>query len=171
MGLYRQKLMIEAGLIEDADRDRLFLRRFTYPDLIASVVSWRGFDHWPLTFDDYLALPERLGYEWEMACYEANPHWLPAATRKEEQERQTADELHRRLSQMLKRQKEAQDGTPELPETLELHDLETSWRVWQLMEATGWHYPPSVLMNEPHWLLEDLLTITGQKSAVEKLMG
>ena len=171
MGLKRQQLGMEAELITDSDRDRLFLRRFTYPDLMASVVSQRGFGAWPITFDDYLDLPEQFAYDWEQAAYRHNPHWLPITTRLKEQQRLNADELHKRLGQMIRAQKEAREGTPELPESIKLNDLETSWRVWQLMEATGWHFPPSVVMAEPHWLLEDLLTISSQRAAVEKLMG
>jgi hypothetical protein len=42
---------------------------------------------------------------------------------------------------------------------VQLSDLEAGWRVWTLLEATGWRWPPSVLLEQPDALLADVLTI------------
>ena len=41
-----------------------------------------------------------------------------------------------------------------------LDDLEGAWRVWTLLEATGWRWPPDVLMRQPEALMDDLLNIS-----------
>jgi hypothetical protein len=48
-----------------------------YPSLMAAVIEHEGFDHWPLTFEEFYDLPEGIEPLWEAAVYELNPHWLP----------------------------------------------------------------------------------------------
>jgi len=44
------------------------------------------------------------------------------------------------------------------------------WRIWTMAEATGWRFPPSVLLEEPEALLEDVLTVASIANRVrEKL--
>ncbi|MFH1555139.1 MAG: hypothetical protein ABII76_09790 [Pseudomonadota bacterium] len=52
---------------------------------------------------------------------------------------------------------------------MHLHDLETSWRVWTWLEATGWKWPPSVLLEQPEALLDDLLAISSTDAAVKAM--
>jgi len=40
--------------------------------------------------------------------------------------------------------------------------------IYQLMEATGWKFAPSTLMNEPEWLLNDLLKISSLSNRVKR---
>jgi len=109
--------------------------------------------------------------EWEAAVYDLNPHWYPSARAGgEETAKANADTVHKRLIDIVKRQKIAEKVSPELPDRLELHNLDVSWRVFQLMEATGWQFLPGQLINEPDWLLEDLLTLRGQKGIVERML-
>jgi hypothetical protein len=49
-----------------------------YPSLIAATVEQEGFDHWPLTSDEVLDLPEGFVVAWEQAVYALNPQWLDA---------------------------------------------------------------------------------------------
>lgn len=76
VGIKRTRLQIEAEKIIDDDWGLHVLRRHTYPDLIAATIEAKGIS-WPLSFGDYLGLPEPLGVAWERAVYELNPHWLP----------------------------------------------------------------------------------------------
>ncbi|HUX16631.1 MAG TPA: hypothetical protein VMW52_09180 [Phycisphaerae bacterium] len=84
-GMRRTRLQLDADAHDkgkkarNEDPDVRLLRRFTYPDLMAATVEASGIP-WPLGFEDYLALPERLGLAWEQAVYELNPHWLPPAS-------------------------------------------------------------------------------------------
>ena len=84
-GMRRTRLQLDADAHDKGkkarrdDPDVRLLRRFTYPDLMAATVEASGIP-WPLAFEDYLALPERLGLAWEQAVYELNPHWLPPAS-------------------------------------------------------------------------------------------
>ena len=81
-----------------------------------------------------------------------------------------ADIVQKRLVDIEKRHKWAKKTTPELPEKLPLHNLDVSWRVFQLMEAFGWQFLPSQIMAEPDWLIEDLLALRGQKGIVERML-
>lgn len=40
-------------------------------------------------------------------------------------------------------------------------------RVWRLMELTGWRHLPSHVLDEPEWLLSDLLTISDMNARLE----
>jgi hypothetical protein len=54
---------------------RVMARRFIYPDVMAATIANTGFDHWPLSFDEFMDLPERLFGEWTQAVSALNPHW------------------------------------------------------------------------------------------------
>jgi hypothetical protein len=54
------------------------------------------------------------------------------------------------------------------PERVRLQEPALSLLIYQLMEATGWKFAPSVLLNEPDWLLQDLLKITSLSNKVRK---
>lgn len=86
MGIERTIMQNGARRFEDEPGVAL-LRRFTWPDLVASTVEGEieienggavkvrpVFD---LTFEEWLELPEALVISWETAVYELNPHWLP----------------------------------------------------------------------------------------------
>jgi hypothetical protein len=86
MGMKRSRLKEGSGWREEPDPDLQILRLFTYPDLVAATVSgrisrriqeeWQPLS-WPLSFDDFLSLPEPFASAWENACYALNGHWLP----------------------------------------------------------------------------------------------
>ena len=78
IGFRRTRYLEEAQAIEDDDPDRALLRRaFAY--LKAATVEAEGLS-WPLTFEEYLELPEALAIEWEEAVADLNPHWLAVPT-------------------------------------------------------------------------------------------
>jgi hypothetical protein len=60
------------------ERAELSLRVTTYPDLVAAVTYQEGFENWPLTFNEFTALPDALVLAWEDLVYKVNPHWNPA---------------------------------------------------------------------------------------------
>jgi hypothetical protein len=78
-------LMIEKAKIPDrsdgqealAQEADFFVSAFLYPSLVCAVGEQAGFDHWPITADEFMELPEMLEYEWEKATFELNPHWRP----------------------------------------------------------------------------------------------
>ena len=86
MGMRRTMLRLDgAEKSKDIDDDALrILQSITYPDLIATVTENKGFTEWPISFEAFLDLPERLTGKWEDAVYRLNPHWLPGF---EEQEK------------------------------------------------------------------------------------
>lgn len=51
-----------------------------------------------------------------------------------------------------------------------LNDLERSWKIWTLLEATGWKFLPYAggVMEQPDWLLSDLMTIAAISERVRK---
>jgi hypothetical protein len=91
MGMTHSLLIEEQNAIWEAERLKLandgwttlelfsqgLLRTNLYPNLIASVSEATGFDHWPITFEEFMSLPEELGIKWEEAAAELNPHWVP----------------------------------------------------------------------------------------------
>ena len=171
IGVERQRLRTVAGLDDTRPLEIQLLSIATYPDLMAAVVEQAGFDTWPVSFDEFMELPEQLVYQWEQAVYDLNPHWYPSKKAgDEEKAKQDADTVQKRLIDNVKRQKMAEKVSPELPGKIFLHNLDVSWRVFQLMEATGWQHLPSQVMGEPDWLLEDLLTLRGQKGIVERML-
>lgn len=76
MGMRRGQLMAEAK--DESDPLVWFARRFMYPDCLAcSEGEIGGKPVSELTFDEYLALPDRITEAWLAAVYEVNPHWQP----------------------------------------------------------------------------------------------
>lgn len=75
-GMERTQLRLEGRKVEESDTGLSILRLFTYPDLAAATVSATGIP-WPLTFEQFLELPDALVGQWEKAVYALNPHWLP----------------------------------------------------------------------------------------------
>jgi len=90
IGMRRTRLQVEGRSAEETDPDRTLLRLYTYPDLVAATVEAQGIP-WPLSFEDFLELPDRLAAQWENAVYALNPHWLPGGgeTAEEKKEPQT----------------------------------------------------------------------------------
>lgn len=88
-GMTRTRLQVVSDAQPDEDQDVQLLRRFTYPDVIAATVEAEGIP-WPLSFEDYLALPERLGVMWEQAVYDLNPHWVPGWEERAEAEKKAS---------------------------------------------------------------------------------
>jgi hypothetical protein len=90
MGMRRSMLLSQArGDAEpQADDDptlalaRHLLRTIYYPTMIAAVVRQSGFDHWPISYEEYAALPEPPVIEWEEATFALNPHWKPRPEKK-----------------------------------------------------------------------------------------
>jgi hypothetical protein len=85
MGIMRSLLM-ERAIDEESkkppidlkDLDAIgtrFLRTVLYPSLIAATVEATGFSSWPISFDEFLTLPEQLAIQWEEAAVGLNPHW------------------------------------------------------------------------------------------------
>jgi hypothetical protein len=52
------------------------LQVMTLPDLLAATIEQSGLPSWPLSFEDFLTLPDSFNSEWEQAVYKLNPHWL-----------------------------------------------------------------------------------------------
>ncbi|HEY4693020.1 MAG TPA: hypothetical protein VIH16_06250 [Bellilinea sp.] len=85
MGMRRQILRNEAFQPDAADAKKMVpvyedeamqvLRLISYPDCAASLVSSTGLPT-PLTFEDFIELPDVLLERWATATYELNPHWL-----------------------------------------------------------------------------------------------
>lgn len=75
-GMERTRLRLEGRKVEQPDMGLTILRLFTYPDLVSATVSAQGLP-WPLTFEQFLDLPDALVGPWERAVYALNPHWLP----------------------------------------------------------------------------------------------
>ena len=53
-----------------------FLRTVYYPMFVSAVKDQEGFDHWPISFDEYRRLPEALGDVWEKAVMRLHPEWF-----------------------------------------------------------------------------------------------
>lgn len=46
-----------------------------YPGLISCVKEHDGFETWPPSYDQFLALPDVFVGEWEKKAMKLNPHW------------------------------------------------------------------------------------------------
>ena len=101
MGLLRTVFMEEAissfipedaakemnpAIMASMNTDRI-LGYFLYPALVASVRRQTGFDHWPLTLEEFGDLPAELEIEWEAATFELNPKWKVAEVEETEEEK------------------------------------------------------------------------------------
>jgi len=45
---------------------------------------------------------------------------------------------------------------------LQLNNYDLSWRIFTWMEATGWKFLPTDLLEQPEWLMEDLFTLASE---------
>ena len=84
IGMYRSVLINQAVQEEGEPGEgdllvfsRRILHTMIYPSLIAATVKQEGFDHWPLTFEEFQELPEQFEAAWETAVYNHNQHWKP----------------------------------------------------------------------------------------------
>jgi hypothetical protein len=59
---------------------------FVYPSLIAATVAANGLPSWPLSFAEYMELPEQFLIAWEAKVWELNPHWRPKEPEPEAQD-------------------------------------------------------------------------------------
>jgi len=51
---------------------------------------------------------------------------------------------------------------------VEIIDLEPAWHMWTRLEATGWRWPPSVLLEQPEPLFSDVLAIAATAQRVKE---
>lgn len=51
-----------------------------------------------------------------------------------------------------------------------MHDEALAWRVWTWLEATDWKWPPSVLLQQPEALMEDISTLAWLSQSVERAL-
>jgi hypothetical protein len=88
IGMERSILIYDALDANKVEKDRavITLHRFTYPDLISCSKDVTGLP-WPLTFEQFLELPDDLTSQWESLVYRVNPHWLPMPDDKETDEK------------------------------------------------------------------------------------
>lgn len=71
--------------------------------------------------------------------------------------------------ELARKRTEAKDKKPILPDESEFANYELSRRIWLLMEATGWKYTPLQLLDQPDWLMSDLLQLSSAYQAAERL--
>jgi len=53
-------------------------------------------------------------------------------------------------------------------EDLPFHDFETAWTVWIMLEATGWKWPPDVLLRQDGALMSDIMSISMVAHQIEE---
>ena len=56
---------------------RRILHTILYPAMIAASEPIKGFESWPISFDEYRKLPEQLVILWEEKVFGLNKHWQP----------------------------------------------------------------------------------------------
>lgn len=66
---------IEANKKDEDEANRI-LHLTLFPDLTAATVATQGLKM-PLTFEEFIELPEEFVNQWSDAVYELNPHWRP----------------------------------------------------------------------------------------------
>ena len=80
MGLERSRLIADVDDVEGADPIDYYTRKLIHPSLIAAsqgTVKVGGKEiEWPLTFDQFLDLPDKLAQDWAEAVRKVNPHWF-----------------------------------------------------------------------------------------------
>lgn len=60
-----------------------------YAEVVAGTAEVKGLE-WPLGFEGFMELPERMVDAWLEAVYELNPHWRPGWAEKEEKKALTS---------------------------------------------------------------------------------
>ena len=75
------------------------------------------------------------------------------------------------MTQLVRRQNERKDQKPELPDEIHMNNYPESLAIWKLMRATDWkHLPyPGSLLEQPDWLISDLLNISTVYYAADRL--
>jgi len=74
------------------------LRTVYYPAFIAATIQAEGFEHWPISPEEFLELPEPLSIEWEKAVAELNPKWFENLTPSDEE----LKELEKKVTELSK---------------------------------------------------------------------
>lgn len=162
MGLRRAQLRREE--LGPVAPERRIWQELTWPDLAVATVAAEGLA-WPLDDDQVWALDDDLLTEWEAAIYRLNPHWV-------HHEPEPANDIIEQLVQWQHQRKKAQgDTAPELPETIRLHYPDESFRLLQLLEITGWRWPPDVLLRQPEAIMSDLLALAGLNGKIETMLN
>lgn len=78
MAMRRGQLAADVTMKDAEDILLWFARRFMYPDCLAcseGEIGGRAVDE--LSFEEYMALPDRITEAWLSTVYEINPHWQP----------------------------------------------------------------------------------------------
>lgn len=57
-----------------------------------------------------------------------------------------------------------------LPDGLFFHDLDNAWYVWKLLNWIDWRWPPSVILDQPAGLMDDIATLQWYSKVVEDSM-
>ncbi|MEM4202459.1 MAG: hypothetical protein QXS54_00170 [Candidatus Methanomethylicaceae archaeon] len=84
MGIRRDGLIYRATQVEIEGEDEAmrYARTILYPSLVACVTSSGGrfgnidFTSFPISFEDFCALPDDLRFKWQNAAMNLNPHWF-----------------------------------------------------------------------------------------------
>lgn len=76
IGVARYLLAGEGNRVNETETDEALkiLRLIIYPNCISCTTSVEGMD-WPITFDQFVDLPEDFVDKWLEAVYTMNPHW------------------------------------------------------------------------------------------------
>lgn len=89
MGMKRSLITFDAVQKneQNAETDPVIaiLRTMTYPDLISATVKTEGVP-WPMSFEEFIDLPDDLIARWEEAVYVVNPHWNPPGSADEKKD-------------------------------------------------------------------------------------
>jgi len=163
MGLNRAK-MRKAVNSEEIPSDLRLFYSVSFIDITAATIAIQGAS-FPISFEKVLALPDEFVERWEKAVYDLNPHWLPVHGNEED-----TDTLIRELSSRHRARNSARDEVPELPDVIKLIDKEGAFQLWQLLEATGWAWPPDVLLRQDEAVMLDLMVLSGMAHKIGKMI-
>ena len=78
IGIDRYLLASKGNIENETETDEALkiLRLMLYPDLMVSTKDVTGIK-FPLTFEEFIELPEELINDWADAVYKCNPQWRP----------------------------------------------------------------------------------------------
>ncbi len=78
IGINRYLLSSKAYKENEIETDEALkiLRLILFPDLVVTAIEVTGIP-WPLSFDEFINLPEDLTNQWADMVYALNPHWRP----------------------------------------------------------------------------------------------
>ena len=71
------------------------LRWLLYPNVIAGTESVEGMP-WPLTFEEFIELPEGFIDDWVAGIYQVNPHWQPESQKETGEQPETKNSPKRK---------------------------------------------------------------------------